>query len=128
VVASVGEDSGEIPYTVFSARKSFMAENRELIQKFTHAVYRGQLWVMANEPQEIARVIRPSFPDADEEALANVARRYKEIDAWASTPVFSEEAFARLQDIMEMAGELDKRAPYADLVTNEFALEAIRLR
>jgi NitT/TauT family transport system substrate-binding protein len=125
VVASVGEDSGEIPYTVFSARKSFIEENEGLIQKFTNAIYRGQSWVMVNEPEEIARVIRPSFPDADETVLANVARRYKEIDAWAATPVFTEESFARLQDVMETAGELHKRAPYEELVTNEFAQKAI---
>jgi NitT/TauT family transport system substrate-binding protein len=127
VVASVGEESGEIPYTVFSARKGFMAQNRELIQKFTNAVYRGQIWVMENEPEEIARVIRPSFPDSDESVLANVARRYKDIDAWSASPVFSEEAFMRLQDVMELAGELDKRAPYADLVTNEYARQAVEL-
>ncbi|MCW3490834.1 ABC transporter substrate-binding protein [Dethiobacter alkaliphilus] len=126
VVASVGEDSGEIPYTVFSARKSFLEKNSELVQQFTDAIYRGQVWVMENEPEEIARVIRSSFPDADEEVLTNVARRYKEIDAWADTPVFSEEAFNRMQDVMEMAGELEKRAPYEDLVTNDFALEAIK--
>ncbi|EEG76781.1 ABC transporter substrate-binding protein [Dethiobacter alkaliphilus] len=126
VVASVGKDSGEIPYTVFSARKSFLENNSELVQQFTDAIYRGQVWVMENEPEEIARVIRSSFPDADEEVLTNVARRYKEIDAWADTPVFSEEAYNRMQDVMEMAGELEKRAPYEDLVTNDFALEAIK--
>ena len=126
VVASVGEDSGEIPYTVFSARKSYLESNSELVQKFTDAIYRGQIWVMENEPEEIARAIRSSFPDANEEVLANVARRYKDIDAWADTPLFSEEAFTRLQDVMETAGELDKRAPYDDLVTNDFAREAIQ--
>lgn len=125
VVASVGEDSGEIPYTVFSARKSFMQANQEVIQKFTNAIYRGQLWVQANSPAEIARVISPSFPDADEAVLAKVIERYKKIDAWAATPVFTEEAFTRLQDIMETAGELNKRAPYQELVTNKFADKAV---
>jgi NitT/TauT family transport system substrate-binding protein len=125
VVASVGEDSGEIPYTVFSARKSFLAQNSELVQQFTDAIYRGQVWVAENSPEEIARVIAPSFPDADLVMLANVAERYKEIDAWAATPVFTEDAFTRLQDIMEMAGELDQRAPYEKLVTNEFAQNAM---
>lgn len=127
VVASVGKDSGEIPYTVFSARKSLLASNPELIQKFTNAIYRGQIWVMENKPEEIARVISPSFPDADEAMLANAVRRYKEIDAWAATPIFTEEAFERLQNIMEIAGELDKRAPYGNLVTNKFALRATEL-
>lgn len=126
VVASVGEHSGEIPYTVFSARKSYLEKNPDIIQKFVNAIYRGQLFVEANTPAEIARAIKPSFPETDEAVLENVARRYKEIDAWAKTPVFAEEAFNRLQDVMELAGELDKRAPYDKLVTNRFAAEAVR--
>lgn len=127
VVASVGADSGKIPYTVFCARKSFMEENPEIIQKFTNAIYRGQLWVQNSTPAEVAEVIKPAFPDADVEVLTKVAERYKEIDAWASTPVFTEDSFARLQEVMETAGELDKRAPYSDLVSNEFAEKAMEL-
>jgi NitT/TauT family transport system substrate-binding protein len=126
VVASVGEESGEVPYTVFSARKSFLEANPDLIQRFTNAIYRGQLWAASRSPEEIAAAIRPSFPDADLEILAAVAKRYRDIDAWAATPVFSREAFDRLQLIMEMAGELDKRAPYDKLVTNSFAEEALK--
>lgn len=127
VVASVGQDSGEIPYTVFSAKKSYMEKNKSVIQKFTNAIYRGQLWVANHSPEEIAKAIKPSFPDADEKILTSVAKRYKEIDAWAKTPVFTEESFKRLQDVVEMAGELNKRAPYDKLVTNEFAEEAIKI-
>lgn len=125
VVASVGQDSGEIPYTVFSARKSFIEQNSELVQQFTNAIYRGQLWVQASSPEEIAAALNPSFPDADPVVLASVAQRYKSIDAWAVSPLFSQEAFVRLQDVMELAGELDKRAPYDQLVTNEFAQNAV---
>ncbi|HHX75281.1 MAG TPA: ABC transporter substrate-binding protein [Firmicutes bacterium] len=125
VVASVGRDSGEIPYTAFSARRSYLEQNRELMEKFTVAIYRGQIWVQEHSPEEIAKVIKPSFPDSDEAVLAKVAARYKEIDAWAATPHFSADAFERLQDVMELAGELSQRAPYAELVTNEFAEKAL---
>lgn len=125
VVASVGEESGEIPYTVFSALKSYIDKNPDIIQSFTNAIYRAQIWVHQHSPEEIAQTIAPSFPDSDLEILTAVARRYKEIDAWAATPVFSEEAFTRLQDVMELAGELDRRAPYDKLVTNYFAETAL---
>jgi len=125
VVASVGAESGEIPYTVFSARKSYIEKNEEIIQKFTNAIYRGQSWVESHSPEEIAGAIKFSFPDVDEEILAAVARRYKDVDAWAKNPVFTEEAFVRLQDVMELAGELDKRAPYEKLVSNYFAERAL---
>lgn len=125
VVASIGQESGEIPYTVFSAKKSYLEKNKELIQKFTNAIYRGQLWTLNHTPEEIAKAIKPSFPDADEKILTAVAKRYKEIDAWNQTPLFTEESFNRLQDVMQLAGELDKKAPYDKLVTNYFAQEAI---
>ena len=125
VVASVGEESGEIPYTVFSARKSYIENNKETIQRFTNAIYRGQLWVESHSSEEIAEAIKPFFPDAEIEILTAVAERYQEVDAWAKTPVFTEESFVRLQDVIDMAGELDKRAPYEDLVTNYFAERAL---
>lgn len=126
VVASVGEYSGEIPYTVFSARQSFIENNRQLIQKFTNAIYRGQLWVTNNSPEQVADAVKPFFPDAEPELLAAVVRRYQEIDAWAATPLFTAEAFTRLQDIMEQAGQLEQRAPFEKLVTNYFAEQAVR--
>lgn len=126
VVASVGQESGEIPYTVFSAKKSFLENNKETVQKFTNAIYRGQLWTAQNSPEEIAKALKPSFPDADEKILTAVAKRYKEIDAWAQNPLFTQESFERLQDVIDLAGELDKRAPYDKLVTNAFAEEAIK--
>lgn len=127
VVTSIGQDSGEIPYTVFSAKKSYIEDNKELIQKFTNAIYRGQQWVASNSPEEIAKEVKSAFPDADEAILATVAKRYKDIDAWAQTPVFSEEAFGRLQDVMQLAGELEQRADYNELVNNTFAEEAIKI-
>ncbi|MDD2283695.1 MAG: ABC transporter substrate-binding protein [Eubacteriales bacterium] len=125
VVASVGADSGEIPYTAFSAAKSYIEKNPDIIQAFTNAIYKGQIWVAEHTPAEIAEVIQPSFPDSDLETLTLVAARYKEIDAWRPDPLFKQEAFELLQDVMVLAGELDTRAPFEKLVTNEFAEKAM---
>lgn len=124
VVASVGADSGEIPYTAFTATKSYIENNPEIIQAVTDAIYRGQNWVTQHTPAEIAQVIQPSFPDSDLETLTLVAARYQEIEAWRPDPLFSEESFNLLQDVMVLAGELETRAPFALLVTNEFAQKA----
>jgi NitT/TauT family transport system substrate-binding protein len=126
VVASVGKESGEVPYTVFSAQKSFIEENPELIQQFTNAIYKGQLWIEDHTPKEIVTALKPSFPDTDEDVLEVVIKRYRDQDTWAKTPVFTEEAFNRMQDILQEAGELSKLAPYDKLVTNEFAEAAIK--
>ncbi len=125
VVASVGKEGGEIPYTAFCAKKSYIEENPEIIEKFTKAVALGQKWVATHSPQEIAEVLKPSFPDSDLEILAKVVERYNEQDTWCTTPYFKKAGFERLQDVIEEAGQLTKRAPFEKLVTNEFAEKVV---
>lgn len=126
ILASVGEVSGEIPYTAYFANKSFIAENPDLIRRFTNAVYRGLQYVKNTPSAEIAEVIAPQFPDSDIDLLTTVIDRYKSIDAWSSDPVMTEDSFHRLQDVMQAAGELDQRAPYDKLIDNSFAEEVSR--
>jgi len=121
IVASIGTESGEIPYTAYYAKKSYIEKNKDIIQKFTNAIYKGQKWIEENSPEEIAKVIQPSFPDSDLEILTTVAKRYKDIDAWCKDPLMSKESLELLQKVMKEAGELAKEAKYEDLVTTEFA-------
>ena len=124
IVASVGESSGEIPYTAYYALKSYIAENPETVQGFVNAVARGQKWVEEHSAREIAEAIAPQFPDADLDILEKAIARYKEIDAYSTTPVMAREAFERLQTVMTEAGELANPAPYEKLVDNSFAEKA----
>lgn len=121
IVASVGASAGSLPYTAYMANKSFLQKNKDLITRFTHAIFKGQQFVAQNSPERIAEAIQPAFPDMDLELLATVVARYKDQDTWPAHPAMTEESFSRLQDIMEAAGELDRRAPYSALFTNEFA-------
>lgn len=124
VVASLGEDSGYVPYTAFSAKKSFIDENPEIIQGFTNALQKGMDYVQTHSPEEIAEVIEPQFPETDLETITTIVMRYYEQDTWKSNLIFEESSFDLLQDILESAGELAMRAPYEDLVTTEFAARA----
>ena len=124
VVASVGEAAGEIPYTAYFAKKSYIEENEDTIQKFTNAVYKGQKWVKEHTSKEIAEAIQSFFPDTDVEELASVIQNYKDIDAWNDTPVLKEEAYNRLEEVMTMAGELQEKAPYEKIVNNKYAEQA----
>ena len=126
IVASVGEESGEIPYTAYFAKKSYIEQNEQLIQDFTDAIYKGQQWTETHSAREIAEVIQDFFPDTDLDMLESSIQRYKDIDAWNQTPVLTEESFNRLQDVMEEAGELDKRADYSKVVNNKYAEQAIK--
>lgn len=121
IVASVGEASGEIPYTAYFANKSFIEENSDLIQRFVKAIYEGQVWVDTHTSREVAEVLLPSFPDSDIDILEKVVERYKSIDAWNKTPYMTEESFIRLQDVIEASGELSNRVPFEALVLNKFS-------
>ena len=125
VVASVGEASGEIPYTAYYALGSFIEANPEVIQGFVNAIYRAQRWVAENEPARIAEVIMPFFPDADHMIITSAIARYKAIEAYSFVPMMSEDAFDRLQRVMESAGELTQLAPFDRLVDNSFAERAV---
>jgi NitT/TauT family transport system substrate-binding protein len=125
VVASIGAESGEVPYTAYFAKKSYIQKNPTVIQKFTNAVYRGQLWVESHSPEEIAYAIKPSFPDSDESLLTTVIKRYKDQDTWNNRPDLKRSALNRLQFIINLAGELSKKAPYEAIVTTTFADKAV---
>ena len=126
IVAAVGEAAGEIPYTAYFAKKSYIESNEQTIQDFTNAIYEGQKWVEEHTSKEIAESIQGFFPDTDLELLETAIQKYKDIDAWNQTPILEKEAFDRLQEVMTMAGELEKQAPYEKIVNNKYAEEAIK--
>jgi NitT/TauT family transport system substrate-binding protein len=121
ILASIGQESGEIPYTAYFAKKSYIEKNKDLIQKFTDAIYKGQVWVDTHSPDEIAEAIKPSFPDTDLSVLETVAKRYKEIDAWCKNPIMKDSSFDLLQTVMAQAKQLKQRAPYTKVVNTTFA-------
>lgn len=126
VLASIGQESGEIPYTAFFASQSYMKQNPAVIQSFTNAIARGQAWVQTHTAKEIATSIANQFPDTKIDVLTRVVQRYKEIDAWNETPVMKQKSLERLETVMETAGELDQRVDFNKLVDNSFAEKAIK--
>ena len=121
IVASVGEAAGDIPYTAYFTKKSYIEKNEEIIQKFTEAIYEGQKWVKENTAKEIAEVIQSFFPDTSVEILESAVKTYKDIEAWNETPELKEESFERLQEVMTQAGELTKKVPFEKIVNNKYA-------
>ncbi len=124
ILTSIGQQSGEIPYTAYFVNKSVMEQDPELLQKFTNAITKGLQWVAENDAATIAQTVLPHFPDTSVEIMETVVQRYKDIDAWKTDGTIEEHEIDRLQDVMEEAGELTERADYSLLVTNEFAEKA----
>lgn len=121
VVASVGESAGEVPYTAYCAKKSYINNNKEIVEKFTKAIYKGEQWTKNHTSKEVAEKIQQFFPDTTVESLEKSVQKYKNIDAWKENPILKQEAFDKLQLIMTEAGELQKKAPYDKIINNAFA-------
>ena len=124
VVASLGTDSGYVPYTAYSAKKSYLEANPEIIQKFTNAIQKGIDYVNSHSAEEIAKVIQPQFKETPLENITKIVERYKAQDTWKEDTIFEKESFELLQNILEEAGELPSRVPYEDLVTTVFSEKA----
>ena len=124
VVASLGVDSGYVPYTSYSAKTSYMEKNPEIIQKFTNALQKGMEYVQSHTPEEIAEVIAPQFAETDLDTVTAIVKRYYDQDTWKSNLIFEKESFELLEDILEDSGELSERVSYENLITTKYAQEA----
>ncbi len=125
IVASVGEAAGPMPYTTYFAKKSYISENSDLIERFTNAIAKAQKWVVEHSSREVAECVADFFADTDVSLLESSVENYKKIGAYSSTPVMTKEDFDRLQEVMIAAGELDGYAPYEKIINNTFANKAV---
>ncbi|MDQ1001136.1 NitT/TauT family transport system substrate-binding protein [Neobacillus niacini] len=121
IIASFGTESGHVPYTTFMAKDSYMKENKDIIEKFTRALYKAQQWVETHSSKEIAEAIQSYFPDTDIELISTVVDRYKEQGSFATDPILDVEEWNNLQDIMDEAGELPQEVDHKTLVNTEIA-------
>ena len=124
VVASLGVDSGYVPYTAYCARESYLKENPKLIQGFTNAIQKGLDYVNSHTAEEIAAVIKPQFSETETSTITAIVERYLSQDTWKTDLIFQKESFTLLQEILMDAGELEEPVPYEDLVTTEYARKA----
>ncbi len=124
IVAAVGAQCADLPYTCYMVRPETIEKDADMVQGYLNAVAKGQAWVLSHTPAEVAEVIAPQFPDSDEELLKTVVENYQSIGAWMADPVLTPDAFTMLQDILDDAGELTARVPHEDLVNNTFAEKA----
>ena len=126
IVASLGEESGYVPYTAFSATKQYIEENPEIVQAFTNALQKGLDYVNSHTPEEIANVISPQFKETDIETITTIVTRYYEQDTWPMNLVFKKESFELLEHILMEAGELKEKVPYETLVNTFYSENATR--
>lgn len=126
IVASVGEASGEVPYTTYMVSKQTLKDDPAFVESFLRAIYKAQKWVMTATDEEVAKAIAPFFPDSSLEVLASVAHNYRTTDSWKDVPTMEEKDFERMLTIIDSAGELKAKVPFAELVDNSLAEKAMQ--
>ena len=124
IVASVGEQSGEIPYTCFAAKESYINANPEKIEGLLRAVTKAIKFTMEESAQTVSKYLVSYFDGTSEASLANSVQAYKDIDAWVTNMAMEESAFTRLQDVIENSGELERRVDFAELILTDAAQKA----
>ncbi len=121
IVANIGLESGEVPYTCYFASQKMIAEHPERIEAFLRAIYKAQQWIETASDEEAAKAMQPYFPDASLESLKAVVKSYRETDSWKKDPIMQEADYERLLTIIDFNGELTGRPAFKDLVDNTFA-------
>lgn len=123
IVASVGSQSGEIPYTCFMAKQSYIDKNEKKVEGLLTAVTKAIKFVYENDEGEIAKYLAPYFDGTDESAIKTSIVSYKQIDAWVDDMAMKKDAYERLLDVIESAGELKRKVAFEDLVLTKTAHE-----
>ena len=116
VVAYLGELGGEVPYTAYNARKSYIDNNPKIIKSFSKAINKSLKYVQEHSSKEIAEKITNYFPDTNIEDLTSIVNRYKENDAWKNNININEKEWLHIEEIIKEAGELESFVPYKKLI------------
>lgn len=120
VVAYIGELGGNVPYTAYNARKSYIENNPKIIKSFCNAIQKGLDYVKNNNPETIAQKIISFFPDTSQSDLTKMIERYKNGNAWKEKININEEEWNHLQDIMIASKELTEKSPYDKLIYTKY--------
>lgn len=123
IVAAVGEESGEVPFTTFSANRSYLDNNKDKIDMFLKCIIKAYNFIVTADIEDVVDSLMPSFDGSSRNSIKNAVLNYIAIDAWMDTPVMLESSFNRLQDVMQGAGELEEqnRVDFTNIVDNTFA-------
>ena len=120
VVAYVGELGGDVPYTAYNARKSYIEKNPLIIEKFTRAINRGLEYVSSHSSEDIASNILEYFPDTSLSDMITIVNRYKEGEAWKKNVTINKDEWNHIQEIMIASSELDEYVDYDELIFDDY--------
>lgn len=126
ILNPLGPECDKITYTCYCSSKKYMENNTEIIERFTAAIYKAQVWLKNHSAEEVAKVIASYFVDSDINLLTKCIENYFKSDVWCENPVINREPFDLMQEIMIQAGELDKKVDFDKVVENKYAFNSVK--
>ena len=126
ILASVGAEAGEMPFTAFMANRSYIDKNKETVKNFLRAIVKGYNFLVTADIEDIVEALRPSFDGTSDELIQKSIESYVAIDAWNNSPVMTEVAYNNLIKVMKNAGKLSTDVPFSTIVDNSLALEILK--
>lgn len=121
IVASIGQDSGEVPYTAFMALSSYIEKNEQIIKSFLKCIYKALDFVKNAEDAQLVQSLKKHFPSTTDEIIVSSINRYIECDAWVSDMTMTKESFERLKSIMRFSNELQSDVPYDKIILTNYS-------
>lgn len=118
IVASIGAEAGNIPYTCFMATKDYISANPDKVANFMKAILKAIAFVTESDDGDVADALSASFPTTERDMLIKSVRNYKAIDAFMTNPIMTEENFNRMLDILTECGSIDSRVAFSDIIDN----------
>lgn len=126
ILKPLGAECEKVTYTCYCCSRKYMENNPEIIQRFTRALYKAQIWVKTHSAEEAAKVIAPYFLDADISLLTLCIDNYFKSDVWCDSPIIDREPFNLIQEIMIHAGELENKVDFDKVVENKYAVNSVK--
>ena len=127
MIASVGEESGEVPFTCFMAKRSYADKNEDILVKFNKALYKAIEYIRTENEEVVATTLEKAFPTTEVRSIKDSIASYKRIDAWKSDLMMTKDSFLRLEEVMMNAGELERTVEFETLVDNGYAQKAYNI-
>jgi len=118
VVASVGEQVGDVAFSSLCADKNWLTS--DMARAFLRAYQKSMDYVIEAPAEEIAvREIEAGlFPDTDPAVLSATIQTYKRLGCWQSDTIITPQAIETLQNVFLKSGHISKRYDYNQLVAS----------
>jgi NitT/TauT family transport system substrate-binding protein len=125
LAASMGEATGPVPFSSYLTTEKFLRDGRDVLLRFTRALYRAQRWMATATAEHIADVIAPAFADVDAEIRRRAVARYQAQSTWARDPILRRPGYDYLQQILLDGGFITRSHRYEDLIDTAIARQVV---